>query len=129
MQQQHATPTTTITDQLRISTGAGGVHDAAIVATCVRAHIKGRTRKELQLWWLSPAATSDGGVSHSDVGTTTPLAPAVVSPIATFLFHPLALIPALHSGILHCVVVVFGGGGRCMCMWWWWLNLRGGGVG
>ena len=34
MQQQHATPTTTTTDQLRISTGAGGVHDAAIIATC-----------------------------------------------------------------------------------------------
>ena len=39
MQQQHATPTTTTTtEQLRISTGAGGVHDAAIIATCVRAH-------------------------------------------------------------------------------------------
>ena len=35
---QHATPTTTTTDQLRISTGAGGVHDAAIIATCVRAN-------------------------------------------------------------------------------------------
>ena len=34
MQQQHATPTTTTTDQLRISTGAGGVHHAAIIATC-----------------------------------------------------------------------------------------------
>ena len=29
MQQQHAIPTTNTTDQLRISTGAGGVHDAA----------------------------------------------------------------------------------------------------
>ena len=49
MQQQHATPTTTVTDQLRISTGAGGVHDAAIIATCIRAHIKGRAWKELEL--------------------------------------------------------------------------------
>ena len=38
MQQQHATPTTTTIDQLRISTSAGGVHDAAMIATCVRAH-------------------------------------------------------------------------------------------
>ena len=38
MQQQHATPTTTTTtDQLRISTGDGGVHDAAIIATCIRS--------------------------------------------------------------------------------------------
>ena len=39
MQKQHATLTTTTTiDQLRVSTGAGGVHDAAIITTCVRAH-------------------------------------------------------------------------------------------
>ena len=38
MQQQHAAPTITTTDQLRISTGTGGVHNAAIIATCVRAH-------------------------------------------------------------------------------------------
>ena len=37
MQQQHATPTTTTTNQLRISTGAIGVNDPAIIATCVRA--------------------------------------------------------------------------------------------
>ena len=35
MQQQNATPTTTTTDQLKISTGAGAVHDAAIIANCV----------------------------------------------------------------------------------------------
>ena len=33
--------------------------------------------------WFSPAATYDGGVSPSAVGTKTPLTPAVVSPIAT----------------------------------------------
>ena len=50
MQQQHATPTiTTTTDQLRISTGACGEHDAAIIATRVRAHIKDRAWKELEL--------------------------------------------------------------------------------
>ena len=38
MQQQHATPITTTTDQFRISTGAGGVHNAAIIVTCVRVH-------------------------------------------------------------------------------------------
>ena len=36
----HATPTTTTitttTDQLRISTGAGEVHNAAVIATCIR---------------------------------------------------------------------------------------------
>ena len=37
MQQQHATPTTATTDQLRISMGATGVHDAAIIATFIRA--------------------------------------------------------------------------------------------
>ena len=38
IQQQHANPTTTTTDQLRISTSAAGVHDAAIFVTCVWAH-------------------------------------------------------------------------------------------
>ena len=56
MQQQHATPTTTTIDQLRISTGAGGVHDATIIATCVRAHIKGRAWKELQWCALTQVA-------------------------------------------------------------------------
>ena len=37
----------------------------------------------LCLRWLSPIATYGGGVSPLDVGTTTPLAPAVVSPITT----------------------------------------------
>ena len=37
MQQQHGTPTTTTSDQLWISTGAGGVHNSAIIATCIRA--------------------------------------------------------------------------------------------
>ena len=32
---------------------------------------------------LALAATSGGGVSPSDIGTKTPLAPAVVSPVAT----------------------------------------------
>ena len=35
-QQQHATPTTTTTDQFRNSTGVGGVHNAEIIVTCVR---------------------------------------------------------------------------------------------
>ena len=37
----------------------------------------------LCLRWLSPAATYDGGVSPSNMHTKTPLAPVVVSPIAT----------------------------------------------
>ena len=50
----NATPTTTTTDQLRISTG--GVHNAAIIATCVRAHNKGRAQKELELRALTHVA-------------------------------------------------------------------------
>ena len=53
MQQQHATPTTTITDQLTISTGAGGVNDAAIIATCIRAHNSNHASMPLhKLQWL-----------------------------------------------------------------------------
>ena len=37
MQQQHATPTTTTTNQLRISTASIEVYDAAAIATCIRA--------------------------------------------------------------------------------------------
>ena len=37
MQQQYATPITTTSYQLRISTAVGRVHDAAITATCVSA--------------------------------------------------------------------------------------------
>ena len=37
----------------------------------------------LCLWWLPLVATYDGGVSPSMVGTKTPLAHVVVSPIAT----------------------------------------------
>ena len=37
MQQQPATPTTTTTDQLMISTSVGGGHDVAIIATSIRA--------------------------------------------------------------------------------------------
>ena len=40
---------TTTADQLRISTGAGGVHDAAIIATCVRA---GHGRNACKLYAL-----------------------------------------------------------------------------
>ena len=51
MQQQHATPTTTTsTDQLRISMGVVGVHDAAITATCIRAW------KEIELCALMEVA-------------------------------------------------------------------------
>ena len=56
IQQQHTTPTTTNIDQLGISTGTGGVHDAAINATCVRAHNKGRAWKELELCALTQVA-------------------------------------------------------------------------
>ena len=59
----------------------------------------------LCLLWLSPAATYGGGVSPSAIGTNTPLAHVVVSPIATcaggvypfthwcryWWFHPLLL--------------------------------------
>ena len=38
MQQQHATTTTTTTHQIRTNTGAVRVPDAAIRATCIRAH-------------------------------------------------------------------------------------------
>ena len=37
MQQQQATPITTATNQLRTSTGTVGVHNAAIIATYLRA--------------------------------------------------------------------------------------------
>ena len=39
----------------------------------------------LCLQWLSLAAIYGGGVSPLDVGTTTPLAPAVVSPITSMV--------------------------------------------
>ena len=52
IQQQHATTN----NQHRISTGAGGVHDAAIIAACVREHIKGRAWKELELCALTQVA-------------------------------------------------------------------------
>ena len=75
----------------------------------------------LCLWWLSPAATYGGGVSPLDVGTKTPLAPAVVSPIATCAS---GVYPSTHwhtystyTRATCTVVVVFGGdgGGRCIC--------------
>ena len=91
--------TTTTTVQLRISTGAGGVHDTAMITTCVRAHNKGRAWKELELCALMQVAMIAasctppalvlilswycGGVSPSAVDTKTPLAPR--------WFHPLQL--------------------------------------
>ena len=90
----------------------------------------------LCLWWLSLTATYDGGVSPSSVGTKTPLAPAMVSPITTcscavFIFtHWHRYWIYTRATYIHCVVVVSGsGGGRCMCMWPWWLYIRGGGGG
>ena len=88
----------------------------------------------LCLRWLSPAATSGGGVSPSDIGTKTPLAPTVVSPIATCAG---GVFPSTHRRRYQpytqatCTVWwwFFGGGCRCMCMWWWCLYLRGGGFG
>ena len=38
------------------SLSAGGVHDAAIIATCVRLHNKGRAWKELQWCALTQVA-------------------------------------------------------------------------
>ena len=52
----NVTPTTTTTDQLRISTGTGGVHDAASIATCIRAQIKGMAWKQLELCALKQVA-------------------------------------------------------------------------
>ena len=50
------------------------------VPTCTDA---GPDLCTLCLRWLSPATTYGGGGSPSNVGTKTPLAPTVVSPIAT----------------------------------------------
>ena len=55
MQQQHAIPTTTTTHQLRISISTGGVHHAAILATCIRAG-HGRNLNCLPLCKLQCAA-------------------------------------------------------------------------
>ena len=38
-QYQHAAPTTTTTDQLRISTKVIGVHNATIIRPCVLTHV------------------------------------------------------------------------------------------
>ena len=51
MLQLHATPTTTTTNQLRISTGTVGRHNAAIIATGIRA-CKGKHVPLHKLHWL-----------------------------------------------------------------------------
>ena len=56
---------------LGFSTGAGAVHVAAINATCVRAHNKGRARKELELCVLTQVALI--------AASCTPLTPGLIS--------------------------------------------------
>ena len=69
--------------------------------------------------WLSLAVTYGGVVSPSAIGTNTPLAHVVVSPIATcaggVFLPPLTQIPNFRSGNLHCVVF-FGGGVVDVCV-------------
>ena len=92
------------------------------VPTCADA---GPDLCTLCLRWFSPAATYGDGVFPSAVGTKTPFAPVVVSPIATCAR---CVLPSTHwrrwwtCTRATCTVVVFfgGGGGRCMCMWRWW---------
>ena len=77
----------------------------------------------LCLQWLSPAAIYGGGVSPSDVGTDSPCTRGGFTHYNLhrwcFTFYPLAQIPDLHSGNLHCVVVVF------WWWWWWWWCIYG----
>ena len=84
----------------------------------------------LCLRWLSLAATCGGGVSLSAIGTNTPLAHVVVSPIATcaggvypsthwrtyWWFHPLLL--ALVVFILPPTDADTGGFTHCYLRWW-----------
>ena len=77
----------------------------------------------LCLRWLSPAATYGGGVSPSAVGTKTPLAPVVVSPIGTCANGVFLPPTGADTGLTLRQLALCGGGsgGRCMCMWRWWL--------
>ena len=89
MQQQPAIPTTTTTNQFRISTDAIGVHDAAIIATCVRA---GPAWKKLcaltQVAMIAAIALMlvlTFAPCTLTFGTNTPLMHVVVSPTATLV--------------------------------------------
>ena len=90
----------------------------------------------LSLRWLSPAPIYGGGVSPSAIGTNTPLAHAVVSPIVTCAG---GVFPSTHwrryrtCARVTCTVWwwFFGGGGGGFLVvavvvfwwWWWWLNV------
>ena len=63
MPQQHANLTTTTTDQFRISKHAVGVHDAAIIATSVRAAILGLEGIRIV---CSNASCNDYCIMHSN---------------------------------------------------------------
>ena len=64
----------------------------------------------LFLRWLSPAATYGGGGSPSAISTKTPLAPAVVSPIATCSG---GVFPSTHRHRYRAYT-------RATCSVWWW---------
>ena len=64
----------------------------------------------LCLPWLSLAAIYGGGASPSAIGTDSPCTRGGFTHSNLhwwcFSFHPLAQIPDLHSGNLHCVVTI-----------------------
>ena len=100
MQQQHATPTTTTTDQLRISTSAGGVHDAAIIATCVGAH---NSFHALPLrWWCFSLSRLHRLQFHPR------------------WFHPLQLVPWCFSFHPPAQILTFGQ----ICTVWCWFSIK-----
>ena len=69
----------------------------------------------LCLWWLSLAATYGGRVSPSAIGTKTPLAPAVVSNIATCAGGVYLPPTCTDTGLTLGQLALCGGG-----LWWWW---------
>ena len=111
MQQQHATPATATTDQLRISTSADGVHDAAIIATCVRAHNSNSFHALPLLWWLELHVAA---ASRS---------------VLVLTFAPCTLIFALcacggcHGKQLLVVVFLPQMLAQRLCLYPWWFHL------
>ena len=67
----------------------------------------------LSLRWLSPAPIYGGGVSPSAIGTNTPLAHMVVSPIVTCAG---GVFPSTHWRRYRTCARV-----TCTVWWWWWL--------
>ena len=69
------------------------------------------------LRWLSPAASYSGGVSLSAIGTKTPLAPAVVSPIA------ICTGGVFPSPTDADAKLALGQLALCGGVFWWWVFL------